>query len=327
MATVKCPNCGAIGNVGSVCEFCGTTIIASTEDIADNPRRKSKKISSEGNIKVYQSKYSSDYALKKAKEAVLAYLERIAKDRSMQEYWEYVTPIEEKAKLFSYKATLRYIPFYLFEFKAEVQEDKDSKYTQIKTLKYIGFAGSKSYPSQAQIDFCPIEDLTSFDHASKANAKSVSSSKFVKESTQVWDSIYGKKERTKFVRYEAPEVKRIFLPFYVVNISIRLPNENGDIVDEEIVMDYMGVIKDISNVDGIHNMLAEYYLGENCLNTLKKRKSERNKIEQEKKNKSNIDKQQRKQEEIARDTKKVLGCFAVLVIGIIIAIIIAFTSH
>ena len=255
-----CPSCGA-ETTGSVCEYCGSAIIV------PEIRHEQKKTSSNQEVLVYSCEISSDEALRLVKSAVLSYLEQIAQQASKREFWEYINPIDEKKELFTYRANLYYVPFYLFEFKAEINK-------QIKSLNYIGFAGdSKSYPYCVQKNFESIDGLQKYIPENKAKIKGLQSNGFIKDCHKIWCSVYADREKRKFINYDYPDIKRIFLPFYVINVSVR--DHTGTTIEKDVVIDCKGDIVLRKGITSSPYMLANYFLGNDYMAILDKKRSDR----------------------------------------------------
>lgn len=276
MAIIICPNCGGENNItkksGQECVYCGTIFAKKNLQAIKSDKKEKFNILYKDAPLIYKTKISPTEAIRAAKKYVIEQLKKALNDKSEKEYWEYISPIEQKAKLFKYVAKLYYVPNYLFEFDAQ-------KGDYIDNYEFISFGGTNSgYPMEIIYDFKEIKRRLEIELDTSIDSNSYGNRKFVKSPMEIWDSLYTKKELDNFIRYENPEVKCILLPYYVVEVYIGDKKEKNK---EIIALDWDGKIISYFYPQWL---LAKYYLGENYHELLEDRKkSKEDKIDKRKK--------------------------------------------
>ena len=272
MAKYSCPNCGALGEEGSVCEFCGTTIINPNRSNIQSSKRNN--IAKDTPILIYETDLTPDQVIKSAKQFVRNDLDTNLMGSYQKYYDEFIVPIGDKADLFSYNVERFEVPLYWYQFEAQ-ERGTDS----VVWHDFFAIADKdNSFPEVVSSEL-RYEELYDFENEFGLTLKESVKNQDKYENLfnigeyDIWRSIYASKKRDEyFRRYEnRPVVKMIIIPIYVVNIKVNtLIGKGVKSVNMQCIIGRDG------NVYGAYDsnfrcLLAEYFLGDDWLSIIKNR--------------------------------------------------------
>lgn len=271
MSKISCPQCGAIGEEGAVCEYCGSTIFLNKgENILNKIDLEYKKSIIEKNpIQIYESNLSPEFAIEAVKNFIYEDLKSASKSMLKDVYEEFIFPIEDKLSLFKYSARLYQIPIFWYNVEAEDYNNN------LRNYNFLAYAGdNKSFPPIIvnEFRFRHCDDLEE-DLGIKLEKQVNNHTGFKKDEHEIWQSLYSQKVRFDFFRRsDYPNIKQIIIPVLVVlvEISPSIVKDNTKIHKEFIIGNNRKILND--NQINVIQMLIQYYLGDDWEKKFKERK-------------------------------------------------------
>lgn len=290
MAKISCPNCGAIGNEGSVCEFCGTTITVKIKrNITITKEKNNSEKADIEEIIVGNNIISKE----KAKEIALEWLEYDLNAAAYSiTYEEYLCPIKEKIKLFDIEVEYFQIPLFTYTGYA-----KHSSSLNKELYFFVAYAGKDNEIPKQLLSVLKFSELHKYkiddDFVKEAFVSSLkgkcAESKdlkrlFVKNKEKVWDSLKARGVKSSYSDFDTPIIGHHVLPLYLVNFKI-----DGEL-SEYTLIDGEGNIYREPNHIILGDSVLKHYLGDDFQDILDKKSEEVIKKREEEKQRQYEDK-------------------------------------
>lgn len=310
MAKISCPNCGAIGNEGSVCEFCGTTITVKIKrNITITKEKNNSEKADIEEIIVGNNIISKE----KAKEIALEWLEYDLNDAADRiTYEKYLCPIKEKIKLFDIEVEYFQIPLFTYTGYA-----KESSSLNKVLYFFVAYAGKDNEIPKQLLSVLKFSELHKYkideDFVNKVSVYSLkgkcAESKdlkrlFVKNKEKVWDSLKAREVKSSYSDFDTPIIGHHVLPLYLVNFKI-----DGEL-SEYTLIDGEGNIYLEPHPFILGDSVVKHYLGDDFKDILDKKREEVIKKQEE-------EKQRQEEDEVKKAEKKANARATFFLIGMI----------
>lgn len=182
---INCPNCGAVGVVGSVCEFCGSTIIEKKTAKGIQKKEGSQKDSNKKELKNFYSpnKITEKEAAKIFKDFIVEEINTDMKMNGDDEFQDRILkPLDKTIELLELKVYPSvWLPFFLY--RGETFDGKKNE-----DFNILAFAGNKKQLPFNFINLITFKNCNSFElEPITKNIEFLKVHKVQKDYVKIWD--------------------------------------------------------------------------------------------------------------------------------------------